>query len=338
MAITTYGDINQRTADYVAKTMLDHAEPILVLSKFAQIKPIPGNTASSVAFRRPIPFKPALRPLVEGVTPQSHKISYEDVRMRLQQFGDLAEITDWVDDLSEDPVMQNIISLSGEQAAETEEMLLWGAIKAGTNRIFTTGSQRSQVNGVLTLTKIRAAVRTLQRNRAKKITSILDGSTNVMTRPVEASYVAFAHTDLAPDIRNLPGFVPCAQYGNRSVLSPYEFGDVEDIRFILSPLLEPYPDAGDVATGAGNPVVPVLSTGGMQADVYPVVIVTRDYYATCPLAGKGAIKPIVINPMNVDKSDPLGQRGYVGWKTYWAGGILNEAWGIIIEAAASSLA
>lgn len=337
MAMTSYGDINQRTANWAASTMLKHAEPILVLNKFGQIKSIPKNTASSAKFRRPVPFKPALVPLQEGVTPQSHKISYEDVEVRLQQFGDLAEITDWVEDMNEDPVLSDMMMLSGEQAAETEEMLMWGVLKAGTNRLFATGTQRSAVNGVIKLEKLRAATRNLHRNRAKPVTSILDGSSNTMTRPVEASFVVFGHTDLEHDIRNLPGFVPVAQYGSRQPLSPYELGSVENMRFILSPLLEPFADAGAAKAGTGTPIQPVVSSGGTSADVYPMVIITRDFYATCPLAGKGSVKPVVLNPGKVDKSDPLGQRGYVGWKTYWAGVILNEAWGATIEVAASEL-
>ena len=56
MATTTYGDISQRTAAYAAVEMLSHAEPILVLSKFGQSKPLPKNKADNVKFRRPIPF------------------------------------------------------------------------------------------------------------------------------------------------------------------------------------------------------------------------------------------------------------------------------------------
>ncbi len=33
-ALTNYGNISQRTAAYAAKQMLEHAQPILVLSKF----------------------------------------------------------------------------------------------------------------------------------------------------------------------------------------------------------------------------------------------------------------------------------------------------------------
>ena len=37
MAMTQYGDISQRTADWAAATMLKHAEPILCLNLFVQL-------------------------------------------------------------------------------------------------------------------------------------------------------------------------------------------------------------------------------------------------------------------------------------------------------------
>jgi N4-gp56 family major capsid protein len=56
MSVTNYGTISQRTAAYVAREMLKHAEPVIVLQKLAQTKPIPMNTADTMKFRRPVPF------------------------------------------------------------------------------------------------------------------------------------------------------------------------------------------------------------------------------------------------------------------------------------------
>ena len=81
----------------------------------------------------------------------------------------------------------------------------------------------------------------------------------------------------------------------------------------------------------------MLSTTGSVADVYPVVIVAKEAYGLVPLKGMGAITPSVLNPGQIDKSDPLGQRGYVGWKAYFAALILNQTWMSRIECAASSL-
>lgn len=330
MALTTYGDIGQRTANWAAAKMLEHARPVLVLNLFGQLKPIPMNKASSAKFRRPIPFATATTPLVEGVTPIAHKIRYEDITVNLQQYGDVVEITDRVADLSEDPVLSDILVLSGEQAAATQEELLWGILRAGTNRFFANGVQRSDVNTAITLNKQHAIIRALRMSRATPVTQMLSGSTDFKTSPVEGGWIAFGHSDLEHDIRALPGFVPVAQYGSRKPLCPEELGAVENVRYLTSPVLMPYPDAGGAA-GA------MKSTTGAKADVYPVVYISRDYYGTCPLAGKGTVKPMVLNPNTPRGGDPLGQRGTVGWKTYWAGAILNEAWGAVLESAVTAL-
>lgn len=332
MPVTTYGDISQRTANFAVKQMLNHAEPVLVLNKFGQIKPIPANKAEAAKFRRAIPFPTATTPLVEGVTPTSQKMSYEDVRVALQQYGAITEISDKIADLAEDPVLQDVMKLSGEQAAATQEELLWGVLKAGTNRFFANGSQRSDVNTLWALTDQRAIIRALRAARAMPVTEILDGSTNVGTRPVEGGWIAFAHTDFEHDLRTVAGssFIPVAQYGSRKPLCPEEVGSVENVRYVLSPVLTPWEDAGG-AKGS------MKSTSGTSADVYPVVYISREYYGVCPLAGKGMVKPTVLNPGTPSKSDPLGQRGYVSWKTWWAATILNEAWGCCLEVAVTAL-
>lgn len=333
MATTTYGDISQRTANWAVKEMLNHAQPILVLSKFGQSRPIPMNKAETAKFRRAVPFATATTPLVEGVTPSSQKISYEDVSVTLQQYGGLIEISDKIADLAEDPVLQNVVQLAGEQAASTQEELLWGVLKAGVNKFYSgSATTRGTVTATFALTNQRAIVRNLRTNRATRVTSMLDASAKIGTKPIEGGFIAFAHSDMEHDIRTVGGtsFVPVAQYGSRQPLCPEELGSIENIRYILSPVLAPYPDAGG-AKGT------MKSTSGTSADVYPIVYISRDYFAVCPLAGKGAIKPAVLNPGVPSKSDPLGQRGYVSWKTWWAGAILNESWGAIFECAATAL-
>ncbi|MCH8083589.1 MAG: N4-gp56 family major capsid protein [Myxococcales bacterium] len=114
---TTYGVISQRTAAWAATVMLRHAEPILVLQKFGTPKEMPRNKANVVKFRRPIPFTDADTPLVEGVTPTAQKMAYEDVSATMRQYGKPIEITDVVQDLSEDPVLKDAAILAGEGMA-----------------------------------------------------------------------------------------------------------------------------------------------------------------------------------------------------------------------------
>lgn len=327
---TTYGDISQRTAAWAASEMLKHAEPVLVLQKFGATKEMPKNKADTVKFRRPVPFSAATTPLVEGVTPTSQKMAYEDVTAQLKQYGRPIEITDVIQDLAEDPVLKDASMLAGEQAALTTESITYGVVKAGTSVYYANGSARNAVNTAISLTKQRAVTRYLKAQKAQKITRILDGSPNYNTKPIEASYVAVAHTDLESDIRGMAGFVPVAQYGSRQAICPEEIGSVEDVRYVLSPELSAFADAG----GAKGSMV---STTGTSADVYPVLFFGKEAFATVPLKGARSIAPMVLNPGTPDKSDPLGQRGYVSWKTYFTAVILNQTWMARLEVAATAL-
>lgn len=330
---TKYGDINQRTAAWAASEMLAHAEPSLVLSKMGMTKPMPKNKAETVKFRRPIPFDAATEPVVEGVTPTAQKVQYEDVSVTLKQYGRPIEITDVVIDLAEDPVLQTASMLAGEQAANTIEQILYGVLKAGTNVFYANGASRSAVNTPITVAKQRAVTRGLNAQKAKKITRMLSSGPAYGVSAIEASFVAVAHTDLENDIRGLASFVPVAKYGTKQTISEYEIGAVDDVRYVLSPDLAPFLAAGGTYNGSGTEMV---SNDGSKADVYPILFFGQDAFASVPLKGSEAITPMVVNAKPTD-SDPMAQRSYVSWKTYFAEVILNELWMARLEVAATAL-
>ncbi len=332
MSGSTYGDISQRTAAWAATEMLEHARPIIVLSDYGQSKPLPKNKAEQVKFRRPVPYAISTTQLVEGVTPTSHKTKYVDVPATMGQYGGLAEITDRVHDMSEDPVLRDMSQLSGEEAAETIEMVTWGVIKGGTNVIYGASADtvRSDVNDPITLPIQRSATRFLKAQRARKVTSKMGSTVQWGTEPVDAAYLCFSHTDVESDIRDMTGFTPCEKYGSMKPL-PYELGKVEDVRHICSPLLEPFLGAGNGTTNG------MVSNDGLNVDVYPMVIIGKDAYGVIPLRGAGAIHPTVINPGTVSAADQLGQRGYVGWKAWFTAVVLNQAWMVRLEVGATDL-
>lgn len=329
----TFGSISQRTAAWASKEMIDHAMPIEVLARFAQSKPIPKNVSDNAKFRRPIPFAVSTTPLIEGVTPVGHAMQYEDVPVQLQQYGDFVEISDKVVDMAEDPVLKDASALSGEQAAETMEVILWGILRAGTSVAFTNGTVRTAVNTALTgtagQTLLRNVTRAMKAQRAKFVTEMLAGSANYKTEPVAPAFIAFGHTDFEPDLRGIPNFTPVELYGAAMKALPYEVGKVDNHRFILSPLLAPFADGGG-AKGV------MKSTSGTSADVYPMVFIAKNAYGNCALRGSNAMTPMVLNPGVPRGGDPLGQRGTVGWKSYYAAVRLNEAWMYRVEAAVTA--
>lgn len=326
---TKYGDINQRTAAWAATEMLAYAEHVAVLSKLGLTKPMPKNKAETVKFRRPIPFDAVTDPIVEGVTPTAQKVAYEDVTATLKQYGRPIEITDKVQDLSEDPALQTASMLAGDQAGNTIEQVLFGILKAGTNVVYANGSARGNVNTAISLQKQRAVTRALQAQKAKMITRVLSSGPGYGTSAVEAGYVAVGHTDLEHDIRALANFVPVAKYAQRSTISDYELGTVDRVRYILSPDLDPFPDAG----GAKGTMV---STTGSNADVYPVLFFGQDAFAHVPLKGAEAITPMVVMA-KPNSADPMAQRNYVSWKTWYTAVILNESWMCRLETACTDL-
>ena len=332
MAGSTYGDISQRTAAWAATEMLEHARPIIVLADYGQSKPMPRNKAEQVKFRRPIPYVVSTTQLTEGVTPTSHKTSYVDVPATMGQYGDIAEITDRVADMSEDPVLKDMSVLAGEQAAETIEMVTWGIIKAGTNVVYGASgdTQRSDVNDPISLNAQRTCTRFLHAQRGRVLSTKMSSSVQYGSEAIAPAYLAFGHTDLDADIRDIPGFTPCEKYGSMKAL-PYEIGKVETVRYILTPLLEPF-----LATGSAT-LNGMLADDSANVDVYPLVVIAKEAYGLVPLRGSGAIHPTVLNPGVASKSDVLGQRGYVGWKTWFVCVVLNQAWMVRMEVGATDL-
>lgn len=336
MATTKYTDasVSPRTNVYAARQMLKHAAPVVILDKFGMTKPMPQNKTQTIKFRRPKVFTAATTPLVEGVTPTTTQFKYEDVSVSLKQYGHLVEITDVIEDTHEDPVLNDATMQSGENIGRTQESLNWGVLRAGTNVFYTNGSARASVNTPISLNKQRAVSRALKAQKAYKITRILSAGPNYGTTAIEASYIAVHHTDVEQDVRNLAGFTPVAEYANRKPVSEYELGTVEDTRYICSPDLDPFADAGGAFAGSGDSMV---TTSGTSADVYPILYFGKEAYGIVPLRGKGSVSPTVIRPGVKTKSDPLGQRGYVGWKIWHASLILNELWMARLEAAVTAL-
>jgi len=329
MATTNYSGLSQRTVAWAVSEMLEHAKPIEVLAQYGMHKPVPKNTSQKIKFRRAIPLAVA-SDLVEGVPPTSKAMQYEDVEADLKQFGDVIQITDVVADLAEDPVLSDATEVLGEQAAETKEAKLWGVLQAGTNVDYANGTSRTAVNTKITTDLQRKAVRHLKSERAKKVTEKVASTVAYGTEQISPAFLAFCHSDVESDIRDMVGFVPCEKYGSMKAL-PYEIGKVEDVRYIASAALNPI-----LASGATT-LNGMKSEDETNVDVYPIVYIGKNAYGHIALAGRNAFSPMVTQTDQASKSDPLGQKGTVGYKTYFEALILNEAWIKRIEVGVTDL-
>lgn len=335
-------------AERIAKLkgeILAHAVGAEVLGITGMQRQQPRNSSQTVVYRRYLPYgaantnfntrnRPtvtaAAHELTEGVTPTADSLVPQDVTVKLKQYGCLYQLTDQVSDTYEDDVPSEMKKQCGERVALVREMIRYGALKACANAFYSGGSDRTTVDEKITLNILRKVSRNLQANHAKRITGVLAPSALESTRPVEASYLVFVHSDAESDIRDLAGFTPVAEYGTRKTVSPYELGSCENYRFITSPELAPY-IAGGASVGATG------LFGTTNLDVYPFIVTGEDAWGQLTLRGDNALDPTWIPPGTKDKSDPLGQRGFVGAKFYMNCMLLNEGWMAVIEAGVSAL-
>ena len=353
---TEYGDITPRQAAYSMANFLKRALPLLTIERFGQQYPIPRNNTLIAKFRRyfidggagsysgdagnyAVPL--ALTPLAEGVTPAGKKFASKDYTVTIQQYGDFLGFTDVIIDAHEDfpAVLREMTDALGEQAAITFETLRWNKLRAGTNVFYANGSARTDVNTPPTLALQRRVTRALRNQNARQFTQVLSSSPAYNTQPIEASYVCLVHPNLENDIRNMDGFISVKHYANTTPFDG-EIGNVEDVRYISSTVFDGWADAGGDFDGSGDDM---MSTTGTKADVFPMLYLARDAFGTVPLRGDrtgsggasmNAAQIMVVKPTPTNV-DPLAQRGTAGWKGWNATVILQDAFMIRAEVAAS---
>lgn len=349
---TAAGRINELNGE-----ILGHAVPVEVLGITGMQRQMPKNKGNTINYRRWLPYEAtsgaisagvdpqnrmitttnmqtyaSAQEAVEGVTPASDTLTPVDISVTLKQYIVMYGVTDQTVDLYEDDVPAEMKKHVGERVGLIREMERYGVLRGMTNVFYAGGTSRATVDETLSLNLLRKVAKSLLGNHSKQITSILAPSANFNTKAIEAGFLVFSSTDLEPAIRDLPGFIPVADYGSRKPIHPMELGSVERYRFIVSPELAGYADAG-----GANSAMYATTNATVNVDVYPVIVCGEDAWGSVALRGASAVDSWYLPPGQRDKSDPGGQRGYIGAKFYAASTMLNQGWAALIECATPAL-
>jgi len=325
--------------------ILAHAMPVEVLGRGGRQVSMPKNNSKTYVARRWLPYGATTTSAntqnrffqdgtgdrgnvivqahltAEGVTPTPDSITPQDTTVVVQQYSCLYGFTDATYDLYEDDIPKQMIIQIGERVTFVNEMINYGALKAGTNAYFGgTGTTRATVNGGITLGMLRKIARNLMANHAGMVNKQLGASGDFDTSAVEAGYTVYVHTDMRSDIRDLPNFVPVVKYATGKAMDN-EFGTCEEFRFVSSPDLPSYQDAGAAIGSTG-----LYSTTGTSIDVYPFIVTGKDAWSQIAVRGVSALDPTFLPPGEKSKSDPLGQRGYAGTSWWKAVMLENQGW------------
>jgi N4-gp56 family major capsid protein len=330
MSTTSMSGLSNVTRAHFDAQQLKYAEPILCVAKMGMERQLPKNRGDQVKYQRPVPLPAATTPLTEGVAPTGKAMTYEDVNVTTLQYGDFVEITDKVLDMAECPVLKDATKLCGEQRAETVELIVMGVIRGGTSVVYANGATRNAVNTVPTIGKLRGINQFLRRQRAKTITEFVKSTANQTTVAIKPCWVVVCHTDAQADLEQIAGWKSPEQYVGTTELLPCEIGSIGEFRFCASPLVPIWADAGG-AKGA------MKSTSGTSADVYPMIVMAQDCFGRTTLGGYSAEKLLISDAANISVANPLGQKGTVGWKQYFAAWIANNTWMTRLEHAITLL-
>ena len=339
---TSAGRINE-----IKGEMLALAEPTMVLALGCEMKKMPKNKGDNISYRRLIPTGGATTNantinrwsvtavahlLQEGVTPSAETLTDQYVNVQLAEYGAIYGWTNKTADLHEDDIPGDMKSLLAKRMGLVQEMIRFGSMKASTNVSYAGGTTRATTDEAISLGVLRRMARTLLANHAGKKSKIIAAGPAYDTSAIEEAFLVFVHTDAAADVRDLPGFVPVSKYAGFKPISPKEIGSCEEFRFILSPELASYADAG-----GANTALYATTSSASNIDVYPFIVCGEDAVFDIALKGADSFNLSVIPTSQKDKNDILGQRGYVGASFWSAVLVANNGFMGVIEAGVDDL-
>ena len=270
------------------------------------------------------------------------------VETTLARYGEMIDYTDEVDLFSEDYIQVKYREELGELAnSRMEDLIMMDML--GTPTVMYSGSATTKGtigNGIATdgsdddewkvsYDLIRKAVRKLTRNRAKKNTTVVEGSTKIDTRTIAAAYYAIIDADVKADLEMLMinkgtfgaerVYLPVQKYGDAASIAEGEVGAMHEVRFIEAEGAAVYTGKG--ATVPNGYVGSLAYTGtigsGAKFDVHAILFPTQDAFATVGLKGQGKITFKSKSPEEVELVNPYGTTGFFSYNFFYAGIILQ---------------
>lgn len=306
---TTGNDLSPTMKTYYDRELIEEAQAALIHDQFCEDKPIPKGAGKKIEFRKFDPLPKALTPLTEGITPAGQKLNMTKLEAEVDQFGDFVEVSDVLDLTALDPIILNATKLLGRQAGLTLDTVTRNVLNSGNSVMYcpkidpTTGAETEVTSRdgldttcVLTVKMVKKVATTLKRRNAPKFS--------------DGCYVALIHPDTDFELTEDPRWIAPHQYVDTSNLYNGEIGKIHGVRFVESSECKIFE--------------------GENGAVYSTIFLAQGAYGVTDIEG-GALETIVKPIGSGGTSDPLNQRGTVGWKGMKTAEILIPQYIIRVE-------
>jgi N4-gp56 family major capsid protein len=282
--MTTSTGLTPGMQTYYNRELLRTFEPHLVHLQFGENYRMPMNSGITMNMRKMIPVAAKTTALEEGNPGDGKMLAEVAVTTTIQQFGDYARCSDWLDMVHLDENITRRVQRFGDAGARSVDALVRDELATCTNVIYAGGkTARAQLTAAdkLTSKELRKAVRTLKKNLAEKFNGY---------------YVAIVGPDTVYDLQEDDAWVKVSEYQDKENIYTGEVGRLFGIRFVESTEAKIFEGVG--ASGA---------------DVASVIVLGRYAYGLTSLKGN---KPRVVvkTAGSAGTADPLDQISTVGWK------------------------
>lgn len=299
-------DLSPEMRDYYWRTLLREAGPQLVHDQFGQKVDVPAGNGKHVQFRKFEQLPKMTTALTEGVTPDGQALTMTTVEETVKQYGGYVLVTDFLDMVAVDNMIQEATIIIGQQAGRTLDTITREVVNGGTNVIYGDGTvnNRSAVTRSMKLTVdvVKKGARALMVQNAPTI---------------DGYYVCIIHPDVEYDLTNDPDWKSANQYTDIDHKWMNEIGKIGNVRFVRSTEAKIFAAAG--ASGV---------------DIYSSMMFGANAYGVTSIEGN-ALKTIIKQIGSGGSEDPLDQRGTIGWKATKAAVRLIEQYMIRIETAST---
>lgn len=282
--MTTSTGLTPGMQTYYNRELLRTFEPNLVHLQFGENYRMPMNSGITMNMRKMIPVAAKTTALEEGNPGEGKMLAEVAVTTTIQQFGDYARCSDWLDMVHLDENITRRVQRFGDAGARSVDAMVRDELATCTNVIYAGGkTARAQLTAAdkLTSKELRKAVRTLKKNLAEKFNGY---------------YVAIVGPDTVYDLQEDDAWVKVSEYQDKENIYTGEVGRLFGIRFVESTEAKIFEGAGESG-----------------ADVASVIVLGRYAYGLTSLKGN---KPRVVvkTAGSAGTADPLDQISTVGWK------------------------
>jgi N4-gp56 family major capsid protein len=284
------------------------------------------RTGNSVEFRSfpawAVPSTPT--PITDGQTPSETVFTVTNVTTTLQQYGAYAIITDQLDLVGFDPVLNETSNNAGFHAKEIMEQLIANFGQTSLNVMFANkrvSRATVQATDVITTEDVDRMVVTLMKNKAPKNHMKTDQSPDGQI--VDTGYYLFVHPNVAYNLKRDPDWKAfLINKPGASGLDQFMIAEYSGVKVLWSDFCPVFAGAG--ASGANVYQSWMFSKAAMSG------IGVGQYGG-----GRAYFETVTTELGSAGSADPLKQRMTTGWKGWQAFCFKQPGWWLKYESAST---